>query len=253
MTDRVYPSSKPQAVNGTTTTANPAFPATKAQLYGATRPVYRPQPHPRRQRRSCCCSLCLWLTLLIILLLLLAAIAGAVIYVLYRPHRPDFSVTALRISQFNLTSSSQLNAKLNLTIAARNPNKKLVFYYDAMSVSVSSNGVDVSDGTVPAFVHGTKNTTALRVLTTSAAAQQLDTTSASTLKSDMKKGLPLKVRVDTKVKVKIGGLKTTKLRIRVSCDGIEATVPTGKSPTTASTSGSKCKVDLRIKIWKWTF
>ncbi|GMP35098.1 hypothetical protein CsSME_00007694 [Camellia sinensis var. sinensis] len=42
MTDRVYPSSKPTA-NGTTTTAgvaNLSFPATKGQLYNASRPPY---------------------------------------------------------------------------------------------------------------------------------------------------------------------------------------------------------------------
>ncbi|KAE8667124.1 hypothetical protein F3Y22_tig00112443pilonHSYRG00051 [Hibiscus syriacus] len=44
MTDRVYPSSK-QPANGADA-ANPSFPATKAQRYGAARPLYRPQTKP---------------------------------------------------------------------------------------------------------------------------------------------------------------------------------------------------------------
>lgn len=76
----------------------------------------------------------------------------------------------------------------------------------------------------------------------------------SGLKSDLKnkKSLPLTIKLDTKVKVKIGSLKTKKVPIRVVCDGIRITPPSGKTPTTASTSDVKCKVDLRIKIWKWT-
>lgn len=74
----------------------------------------------------------------------------------------------------------------------------------------------------------------------------------STLKS--KNTLPVKIRLETKVKVKVGSLKTKKVGIRVTCDGIKVTVPAGKSsPAKTTTSNVKCKVDTRIKIWKWTF
>ncbi|CAK9179964.1 unnamed protein product [Ilex paraguariensis] len=262
MTDRVYPSAKP-AANGTTTAAAavsnkanggaPTFPATKAQLYNTTRPLYRPQPPPRRRSgRSCCCRCCLWTTFTILLIILLAAIAGAVVWVLYRPHRPSFSVSSFQVSQFNITSSSQdsqLNSKFNLTVSARNPNGKIIFLYDPITVSITSDGVDIGDGSFPGFVHGKKNTTTLRTVITSAG-QSLDSTAVNSLKN--KKSLPLKIKLDTKVKVKIGSLKTTKVGIRVSCDGIKTALPTGKSATTATTSDAKCKVDLRIKIWKWT-
>ncbi|XP_052180406.1 NDR1/HIN1-like protein 6 [Diospyros lotus] len=252
MADRVYPSAKP-ATNGTAAPGggNPSFPATKAQMYNTARPLYRPQP-PRRSRRSCCCSCCLWTTLLILILLVLATVAGAVIWVLYRPHRPSFSVAALQISQFNLTSS-QLNAKFNISITARNPNKKLQFFYDPISVSISADGVNVGSGSFPAFAHGTKNTTTLRTAIVSKG-QSLDDSSATLLKSDLKNknGLPIKIQLDTKVKVKMGGVKTKKVPVRVKCSGVTASVPTGKAAAAASTADAKCKVDLRIKIWKWT-
>jgi hypothetical protein len=84
---------------------------------------------------------------------------------------------------------------------------------------------------------------------------QLDDVSAGKLKADLKSknGVALKLELETKVKVKMGGLKTPKARIRVTCQGIKATAPSGKKSTTASVSNAKCKVDLRIKIWKWTF
>ncbi|KAI3766452.1 hypothetical protein L2E82_16510 [Cichorium intybus] len=250
MAEKIYPASKPTAGPApAAATGNPSFPASKAQLYNTTRPVYRPQP--RRSRRGCCCCCCLWITFVILMLMVIAAIAGGVVYVLYRPHRPAFTVSSLHVSQLNLTSSNKLTSKFNFTIAARNPNKKIMFYYDPVSVSFNSKDVDVGDGLIPAFTMGKKNTTMLRT-TVSTTGQTVDDNAA--LKSDLnnKKSLPLKIQLDTKVKAKIGSFKTKKVPIRVTCEGIKAAAPTGKTATTATTSDAKCKVDLRIKIWKWT-
>ncbi|XP_038705549.1 NDR1/HIN1-like protein 13 [Tripterygium wilfordii] len=258
MADRVYPSAKPPTTNTTATpmTANPAFPATKAQLYGASRPPYRPQPNHRRHRRGCCCSCCLWTTFIIIALLVLIAVAGAVLYVIYRPHRPSFTVSGLKVSSLNLTSSSKLVSNINLNITTRNPNKNLVYIYNPTTISVTTDdGIDIGTGSIPSFKHGTKNITLLTASITSNTNQALDDASAKKLRSDLKtkSGVPLKIKLETKVKVKIGGVKSPKVRIRVTCDGIKATAPTGKAATMASTSNAKCKVDLRFKIWKWTF
>ncbi|KAF4362058.1 hypothetical protein F8388_023910 [Cannabis sativa] len=251
MTDRVYPSAKPAAGNGV---ANPAFPATKAQLYSNARPAYRPQPHPYR-RRSRCCSCCLWSTVAILVLLFIAGVAGVVFYVMYRPQRPSFSVTSLKLSYLNLTSAnSQLNSKFDLSVTARNPNKHLVYTYDPISISIYSGDVDIGDAVIPSFVHGKKNTTTLKTSIVSNR-RAIDTSAASYLRTNMKSksGMPVRVTMDTKVKGRVAALKSPKIGVRVSCDGIRVTLPTGKKAATASTAKAKCKVDVRIKIWKWTF
>ncbi|XP_019193969.1 PREDICTED: protein YLS9 [Ipomoea nil] len=252
MADRVYPSSKP-AANGATAAAagggaNPSFPANKAQLYNATRPVYRPQPSRRRHKRGCCCCCFLWTTFIVITVVILAAIAGVIFYFLYRPEQPNFAVNSLHLSQFNV-SSTTLTSKLNISVSARNPNKKLTYFYDPITISTFSGDIPVGTGSFPAFEHGTKNTTTLKT-TISTSKQTLDAGDISKLKS--KKTLPLTLKLETKVKVKVGGLKTKKVGIRVTCDGIHVNVPGGKSPSKATTSNVDCKVDLRIKIWKWT-
>ncbi|XP_010537561.1 PREDICTED: uncharacterized protein LOC104812217 [Tarenaya hassleriana] len=255
--DRVYPASRPP-----TTAANPTFPATKAQLYNANRPAYRPPPpgRGRRHSRGSCFRCCCWTILVIILLLLLAAAAVAVLYLIYRPHRPSFTVSSLKISSLNFTSSSttHLTTAISLAVVARNPNKNVEFFYDDTSINVAATSgeddVTIGQGSFPAFVHGDKNTTLLRV-SVGSPAQDLDELSASKLKGEIKskKGLEMKIVLDTKVRVKMGSLKTPKTLVRVTCDGIKATAPTGKTATTATTSGAKCKVDLRFKIWKVTF
>ncbi|KAE9600432.1 hypothetical protein Lal_00046235 [Lupinus albus] len=249
MTDRVYPAARPAANGG----ANPSFPATKAQLYGANRPTYRPQPYPlRRRRRSICCTICCWLILIIFILVLLIGAAGAVVYLLYRPHRPSFTVSSLKLSQFDLTSST-LNSKFDVNVTAINPNNKVSFSYNPTTVSIFSDDVDVGDGTFPGFFHGEKNTTLLKasILRHGVALESEDAAKLmSSVKS--KSGLGLKVELETKVKVNMGQLKTPKVRIKVVCDGIIVTLPTDKKPAVGSTSNARCNFHVRIKIWKWT-
>ncbi|KAK4361816.1 hypothetical protein RND71_017057 [Anisodus tanguticus] len=258
MADRVYPSSKPAAPNGTTTAAgsafnggsNPSFPANKAQLYNPTRPI----PPPRhKHRRSCCCCCCLFITFFIVTIILLAAIAGAIFWVLYRPKTPSFNVQSLQVTQFNLTSP-KFTSKFNLTVIAHNPNKKISFFYDPININFSSDDVDIGDGSLPAFTHDTKASKTLKGDVASSG-KNLEDLEISGLRSKLKNKttLPLVIKLDTKVKVKVGNLKTKKVGIRVKCGGIKISVPTGKSPSKATNENVKCHVDIRIKIWKWTF
>lgn len=252
MADRVFPAGKPQPLNG----ANPpTFPANKGQLYKAAHPAYRPTPKPPRHRRRGCCRCCCWLTLAVLALVLLVAVAAAVVYLLYRPQRPSFSVSALKLSTFNLTGAGKVTASVDLAVVARNPNKKIEFLYDPTTVAVSSDGADVADGSFPAFAQGAKNTTSLRAAIGSGGARAVDAGAATALRSDLRKGeVPLTVRLETKVRVKMGGVKTEKVGIKVTCDGISAPVPAGKAKAKAAAvagDGAKCKVKLRIKLWKW--
>ncbi|XP_047307334.1 NDR1/HIN1-like protein 13 isoform X2 [Impatiens glandulifera] len=275
MTDRVYPSKAngAAATNGTTAANGTAaanipraFPATKSQFNNPNRHPYRPTPNTyrsRRGRRGCFCLCCFWSILILLILLLLAAIAGCVFYVLYSPHRPSFSVNALRISQFNLTTAADdtthLAAAVNLSISAKNPNKKLIFFYDLISITAqTSNNVVISNGSFPNFPSYTGNTTIIRSVLSTASSSEfvvVDADSVASLRSDLtkKSGLPLKIVMDTKVVVKMDAIKSKKIGIRITCDGIHGVVPKGNTTEVASTADSNCKVDLRIKIWKWTF
>ncbi|KAL3844240.1 hypothetical protein ACJIZ3_001643 [Penstemon smallii] len=269
MTDRVYPSAKPNATATATATAFPPLkpPPTKTHLYNPNRHPFRPNPNTRHRQknhrkhncRRCCCLTCFWSILLLILILLLAAIAGAAVYVLYHPQRPTFSVTSLKISSFNLTAAApddtaHLTAKLNLTLSAKNPNKKMVFFYDPISIIVQSNSVNLSNGT---FTNFTSSPGSVFVIHTviGTNSQLLYNDDVNSLNSGLKRktGLPMKIVVDTMVGVKLEKLKMKKVGIRVNCDEIHGLVPKGKdvTPAVANVSKANCKVDLRIKIWKW--
>ncbi|KAI4376989.1 hypothetical protein MLD38_014688 [Melastoma candidum] len=284
MTDRVYPSSKPNAnakANGNgnvaapngTSAAHPPPPVpapapSKAQLYRPYNPpASQHRRHGRRRTDGCRCSpcrCCFWTILLILLILLIAATVSAVLYLLYHPHKPSFTVSYLQTGRLNLSSSSaaasspSLSASFNLTLLAKNPNSHIfTYFFDPTVVSLlSSSSVLLGNSTLPAFVSFPKNQTSFRNVVASGDFQDLDADSVTALRSDLRKknGVPLTVQLDTKISVKAGGLKSKRVGIRVTCDGFRGVVPPkGKAAAVASVGESKCTVDLRIKIWKFTF
>ncbi|KAM7259296.1 hypothetical protein ACFE04_015037 [Oxalis oulophora] len=264
MSDKVFPSAKPASND----TINPTATTTKngSHLLNPTSRIpYRPsqsrQGH-RRHSRSFCKVCCFWSFLVLLLLALLAAISGSILYLLYHPHRPEFTVNSLRISRLNLTvnsdsSVSHLSTLFNLTVTSKNPNSHITFKYDDFIITCTTSNSDVfiGNGSIPAFVSGNKNQTSFRTII-SGDMSNIDVDSVTTLRSDMKKrnGVPLKLQIDTKVVVKIGEkIKSEKVAIRVTCEDIKGIAPQGKSTSVANVANALCKVDLRIKIWKFSF
>ena len=282
MADRVYPAAKPTPpppmANGG---GGPAAP--KPQMY--QRPIYRPQGQAKSRRgRSCRCSFCCcfcWALLVVVLLALVAAAAGGAFYVLYRPQRPSFTVSSVRLSTFNLSSSTTapvLTDSIQLTVTAKNPNKKLVYFYDdfSFSAATAANAVPLGDATVPGFAHDAGNTTVFTATITAAGVTVDPSGAGSDLK--MSGAFSVAIDADTRAGVKVGSLKTKKMGIQVHCEGIKVTPPSppppapkkvkGKNGTalapapaldnaetaaTVSTAAHSCKVRVRVKIWKWTF
>uniref|UniRef100_A0A0C9RFU3 TSA: Wollemia nobilis Ref_Wollemi_Transcript_29510_1090 transcribed RNA sequence n=1 Tax=Wollemia nobilis TaxID=56998 RepID=A0A0C9RFU3_9CONI len=235
MTERVYPSNRPgvQNLNG-------------AYTKGASVPRYRPEPE--KERRNRCCLCCLWFTIVVVTLIVLVGIAALVLWILYRPQEPKFSVGALQISQLNVTKNTRLTSEVNLQLNARNPNKKVTFFYDEFSVKISSGDVDLAVGSVPGFFHGKKNITLVK-----ADLKTKDLTIASSdakkLKSAQSKGkISLDVDADTHVKVKVGKWKSHKIRVQVKCSDVATTISNTKK---ASDINSKCDLKVKFKIFKW--
>jgi hypothetical protein len=242
MAERVYPSNRPGVQN-----LNGAY--TKGQMYGAALPTFRPTPPKRRRNRCCLCFLCLVAFLLV--LILQAGIAALVIWVIYRPHQPSFTLNSVQIPKFNVTKDSHLSYEFDLQMDAKNPNKKVSFYYDVFSVKVSSGNVDLADGSVPGFFHGTKNTT---VLKSNLKSQNLalGASDAKNLKSAQSKGkIKLDVDLQTRVRVKMGKWKSHNVKVDVKCKGVSAVISGTKKASPTANSDAKCEIKLKFKVFKW--
>ncbi|KAK4784303.1 hypothetical protein SAY86_018671 [Trapa natans] len=214
--------------------------------------LYRPG---RRHRRGCCCCrLCIWTTIAVFILLLLVAAAAALFYVVYRPHRPSFSVTSFRLGYLSIAPSG-VKSKFSLTVTTWNPNKKLVYVYSPIDVTVLASDITIGKGDIPAFIHGKRNSTVLKSSATNSS-QPLGSETLTKLKAAIKAktGVSLKLRLDSKAKVKAGSFKTPMIGVRVICDGIRAVIPaSGKARPVVSIADAICEVKKMIKIWKRTF
>ncbi|KAA8532126.1 hypothetical protein F0562_006732 [Nyssa sinensis] len=77
------------------------------------------------KKRSCFCRCLCWTVCLLILQIIVIAVFAGIIFLVFQPKLPKYSVDSLRITQFNLTNDMNLNATFNVNITATNPNKKI--------------------------------------------------------------------------------------------------------------------------------
>ncbi|XWS74250.1 hypothetical protein CRYUN_Cryun02cG0199300 [Craigia yunnanensis] len=169
---------------------------------------------PRSTCRRCCC--CLLTSILVILLA--ASIAAALVYFVFKPESPNYSVESVAIKGFNLTSSSPLSPEFDVTVRAHNPNDKIGIYYEkGSSVKVYYEDVNLCNGALPAFYQPTNNIT---VLNTALKASSIELTNSAlrALSDEQNKGtVPFTLKLRAPVKIKVGSIKTWKITVKVTC------------------------------------
>ncbi|CAA6673390.1 unnamed protein product [Spirodela intermedia] len=200
-----------------------ASPATRPPLYPRRRraiPVAHSEP-PKKRRSRCCRCLCWTFCMLLLFIVLVAATAG-ILYLVFQPKAPKYSVDRLRISSFNVNNSASgsfdVSAAFSVVVTATNPNKKIgIFYEEKSHLSVWYDGTNLCTGSLPAFYQGHRNTTVLTVALTGQTA--VDTNMIRSLEAQRQAGtIPLLFRGSVPVRVKFGALKLWKVRFLVSCD-----------------------------------
>ncbi|CAA0814526.1 NDR1/HIN1-like 25 [Striga hermonthica] len=175
---------------------------------------YAPMKPPKR--RGSCCKRCLcWSTCLILLLVVLAGAAAGVLYLVFRPHLPSYSVDSMRISRLDLGPDNTLSSGFDVNITARNPNRRIGIHYEGGSrLSVLYRETTLCEGSLPRFYQGHRNTTRLGIRMagrTADAAGLLGSIQAET------GGVPLVLRGRVPVRVEIGSLRLWEWRFRVRC------------------------------------
>ncbi|KAJ6846266.1 uncharacterized protein M6B38_279485 [Iris pallida] len=177
-----------------------------------------PLERRRRTRRSCCCKCFCWTILSLALLLVLVAIALGVLYAVFDPKIPKYSVDRLRVAAFDVDANLTARATFAVTVTARNPNGRIGIYYEEGSrLSVLYSGLGLCAGSFPVFYQGHRNTSAVTVALAGAAQVGGDLTAA--LQRQQRTGsVPLEFRGSVPVRVKFGALKLRKMTSKVRCD-----------------------------------
>ncbi|PNT21626.1 hypothetical protein POPTR_009G158900v4 [Populus trichocarpa] len=197
----------------------------------------------RKPRRShCCCCLC-WFLSFLAAFLFLVGLAAAILYLVFRPESPDYSIERVSISGLNLTSSGPISPEFNVTVRANNPNNKIGIYYEkGSSVNVYNDGVKMAAGSLPVFYQDKNNVT---VFVTSLKGSAIELTSGvrTALVNGVSKGtVPFNLALRAPVKFKVGSVKTWKITVKVDCD-----LTVDKLTASAKIGSKSC--DYGVDLW----
>ncbi|OVA07411.1 Late embryogenesis abundant protein [Macleaya cordata] len=205
-----------------------------------TIPVIHSKPP---KKRSCCCKCICWTMSLFLLLLIIIGITAGILYAVFRPKLPDYSIDRLRITDFQLNTDSSLYARFAVSIIAKNPNKKIGIYYeDGSNLSVWYTKTKLCEGSLPKFYQGHRNTTVMDVALTGQTKNGSEL--LTTLLAQQQTGsIPLNVRVKVPVKVKLGKLKLWKVKFLVKC---KLVVDSLSADNLISIRSSSCKFRLKL-------
>uniref|UniRef100_A0A7N0UWL8 Late embryogenesis abundant protein LEA-2 subgroup domain-containing protein n=1 Tax=Kalanchoe fedtschenkoi TaxID=63787 RepID=A0A7N0UWL8_KALFE len=108
---------------------------------------------------SCLCNFFCIIFKIILALVIIVGLLILILWLVYRPLKLKFHVTDAALTQFDLSDSNILKYNLAVNISARNPNKRVVVYYEKIEVNAYYAEQRFGSASLNGFYQGTKNTT----------------------------------------------------------------------------------------------
>lgn len=199
----------------------------KDQIYRVPPPENsrRLQAYSRRaHRRRCGCCCCLaWTAALLLLLLVAVAAAAGILYLVFQPKIPKYSVDGLSVKGFNLSSVAAdlaaVSPEFDATVRADNPNEKIGIYYrSGSSISISYDGVNLCHGVWPTFYQGKRNVTVFQTALTGSGIRLSAAIRDALVTAQSRRKVPLEINLEVPVRLKFGAVTTWTFTVKVRCD-----------------------------------
>lgn len=194
----------------------------------------------RRCNRCLCAGLCLAILTVILIM--------AILYFIYRPKAPTYTLTSLSISGFGPLSSSALtpfNPSINALLQTSNPNKRIsILYQTGGTISAYYDKVNLCQGEWPAFRQLPRNVTVFETDLTGSDVLLTAVTRGAILKAKDDNKVPLMVDAKVPVKIKFGVVTSWRITVKVSCDVIVDSLN-----GTATVLSRSCHVNTHYLWW----
>ncbi|KAF8379905.1 hypothetical protein HHK36_027370 [Tetracentron sinense] len=98
----------------------------------------------------------------IVVFLLLAGVTALIVWLVYRPHNPQFTVIGAAIYDLNTTSPPIISTTMQFTVVTRNPNSRVSIYYDRLSAFVLYRNQQITPpAMLPPLFHEEHSTVAM--------------------------------------------------------------------------------------------
>jgi hypothetical protein len=205
---------------------------------------HRFQKYSKKKQGRRCCRRCLcWTLALLALIVFLVGVTACILYLVYRPEAPKYSVDNLAIRGVNLTATGPISPQITVTVRARNPNDKIGVYHETGGSSkLFYSGVNLCNGVLPAFYQPSNNVTVFQTELRGSdivLSSQLHTA----LLTEQRQGrVPLRLNLEAPVKIKVGSVKTWTITFKIKCDLTVDNLTAGSTIVTKD-------CDYSVKMW----
>lgn len=115
----------------------------------------------RRNRWSPCCYYLSFSFTFLVILVILGLVVVLIIYIVFQPRLPKYSLQDVAIKQLNVTNNRALNAKIALTILVENPNAKVGIHYRKLQASVWYQGTAYAECVVAPFYQASRTSSSV--------------------------------------------------------------------------------------------
>lgn len=177
-------------------------------------------------------------------LLLVIGITALVVYLVYRPEKPQFRISGVSIYNLNATTPPFITTTMQFTLITRNPNKRVSIFYDRLSTFVSyRNQAITQPAPLPPLHHKVKSTVALSPVVGGIDVPVAPEVANGLLMDQTYGVVVLRVVVMGRLRYKGGAIKSRHYKVSVMCDimvGMKRGV-VGQMPLLGP---SGCKVDI---------
>ncbi|KVI08056.1 NDR1/HIN1-like protein 10 [Cynara cardunculus var. scolymus] len=236
-----YPA--PPASNGYPTTAPTAYPyvaqprPNQGSYFNVSGPYYS-DPYATQQRAT-------FIRRIFAIIIACVIIIGTIVFIMWlvlRPQVPQFRVDSLTLSNFNLSSNSLISGNWDARLTVRNPNSKIVLYYDHIEAAVFYKSESISETTVPPFVQGKKNETAVRATFASLSAYVED---RNGINDERARGtVYFNLRMVARVRFKAGAWWARRRILKIYCPSLPVGVSANSSAGSLDGGSKNCRVGL---------
>ncbi|KAG8078254.1 hypothetical protein GUJ93_ZPchr0007g3010 [Zizania palustris] len=204
-----------------------------------------------KRRRSCSCfRVCSWILLALLALAVVLAVFAAVIYLVFKPRQPDYTLVSLAVSGLggigNASSSSKpvaFSPEFDATIRADNPNGKIGVHYEGYGshVAVSYGGVRLADGAWPALYQAPRNVTVLVATAKGSGIRFSQSVRGEIAAAERLRSVPFDVDIKVSVRLQLGDVKTWAVPMSARC-----TVAVDRLAAGAKLVSKSCRVNVRF-------
>ncbi|KAL4578530.1 hypothetical protein LXL04_014654 [Taraxacum kok-saghyz] len=237
-----YPA--PPASNGYPTNTATAYPyvapppQNQGQYFNVSANPYYSDPYANQQRAT-------FIRRIFAVFIGCIIIVGTIVFIMWlilRPQIPQFRVDTLTLSNFNMSSNSLISGTWDARFTVRNPNSKIVLYYDRIEAAVFYKSESISETTVPPFAQGKKNETGVRATFVSSSAYVDDRNGIS---SERSRGtVDFNLRMMARVRFKAGAWWARRRILKIFCPNLSIGVSANSTGGSLVGGSKNCRVTL---------